>query len=111
MSQTMIRSPRARMLDEVITQTLDLGVHDLVKFFELGLVGKDDATQGDAVEVTVGGKHGVSPPRHDLRVCGGSEFDGAPGKNIGVDDRGAAFRQHAGDRRFTASDVAGEANK
>jgi hypothetical protein len=102
---------RARLVDEVVAQALDLGVHDLVKFFELGLVGKDDATQGGAVEVTVGGKHRVPPPPHDFGVCGGSEFDGAPGKNIGVDDRCAAFGQHAGDRRFTASDVAGEANK
>ena len=102
---------RARLLDEVIAQALDLGMHDLVKFFELGLVGEDDPTQGGAVEVTVGGKHGVPPPRHDLRVCRGSEFDGAPGKNIGVDDRCTAFGQHAGDRRLTAPDVAGEANE
>ena len=51
----------ARLVDEPGAQALDLGVDDLVKFFELVVVGEDDATQRGAIEMAVGGEHGRAP--------------------------------------------------
>ncbi len=44
----------SRLLDEPGPQPLDLGVDDLVKFFELLVVGEHDAAQRRAIEMAVG---------------------------------------------------------
>ena len=101
----------ARLLDQPIAQALDLRMDDLVKFFELFVVGEHDATQRGAIEMSVGREHRVAPRATDLVVRGGSGFDGSAREHIGVDDRRAALGQHLRDRRLAAADVARESNE
>ena len=99
---------RSRLFDQPDPESLDLGMDDLVKFFQLRVIGEDDAAQRGAIEMAVGGNDLGSPSGHDLAVSGGADLDGAAGKDIGVDDRCAALREHLRDRRFAAADVSGE---
>ena len=101
----------ARLFDQLGAKALDLRMDDLVKFFELLLIGENDPAQRGAVEVSIGCHNGRTPATHDLIVGGGSQLDGAARENVGVDDRGAALREHLGDGRFTAADVARESNE
>jgi len=88
--------------------SFDLRMDDLIKFFELSMVGKHDAAQRGAIEMTVGGANGVPPSFDDLVERRRPELHGATRENIGVDDRGAALGQQLRDGRLATSDVSRE---
>ena len=84
---------------------------DLIKFFELLVVGEDDPAQRGAIEMAVRRQDVRSPSGDDLLEGRRAELDRAPRQHIGVDDRRAALGEHLGDGRFATADVAGESNQ
>jgi len=99
------------LIDQAGAESFDFGVDDLVKFFELSVVGEDNAAQRSPIQVTVGGEDRRAPPRHDFCEGWSASLDGSPGKNVGVDDRRAALGEHLRDRRLSATDIPSESNK
>ena len=55
----------ARLLDQTVAQTFDFRMNDLVKFFELFVVGEHDAAKRGAVELSVRRNDLGTPARHD----------------------------------------------
>ncbi len=98
----------ARLLDETKSEAFDLGMDDLVKFFELRMIGENDPAQRGTIEVAVRREDIASPAGDDLLVRGGAELDRTAGQNIGIDDCRAAFGKQLRDGRFSAADVSRE---
>jgi len=99
------------LIDQAGAESFDFGVDDLVKFFELSVIGEDHAAQRSPIEVTIGGENRRAPPRHDFCEGWCASLDGSPGKNVGVDDRRAALGEHLRDRRLSATDIPSESNE
>jgi hypothetical protein len=99
---------QACLLDQPEAEALDLGMDDLIKFFQLVVIGEHDATQRRAIEVPVGGEDPCAPAGDDLAVGSGTDLDGPPSQDVGVDDGGTALGEHLRDGRFAAADVSGE---
>jgi len=99
------------LIDQAGAESFDFGMDDLVKFFELSVIGEDHAAERSTIEMTVGGKDRRAPSRHDFCEGWRASLDGSPGKNVGVDDSRAALREHLRDGRLSATDVPGESNE
>jgi hypothetical protein len=77
----------------------------LVKFFELVVVGEDDAPKRCAIEDAVRRENLIAPTANDFLECWRSYFDHPTCEHVGVDDCGATLGEQLGDCRLAAPDI------
>jgi hypothetical protein len=86
-------------------------VHDRVELLQLLRLAEHDAAQGAAVDQPIGGEDRRAPPLHDGGVGLRPHLHGPTREYVGIDDRRPPLAQELGDGRFSAADVAGEADE
>src|SRR5436190_2151670 len=101
-------APLACLVEEPLAKTLDLGMDDLVQLLELLRVAEYRASKCRSVELTVRSDDRCTPAFDDLVVSWSAELDGAPRKDIGVDNRRATLREELCDSRFATANVSCE---